>query len=81
MFAADVTMLTLGRVEELWDEVAIAVYPNRAALVAMSTSDEWRDAAVHRTAGLAGQLNIETTLAEEAKNMPWLKMVCDQVEK
>jgi uncharacterized protein (DUF1330 family) len=59
-FAADVTFLALGQVEELWDEIAIATYPNRAALLAMSSSDEWRELAVHRTAGLAGQLNIET---------------------
>jgi len=60
VFAADVTFLALGQVDELWDEVAIAKYPNRAALFEMSTSDEWRELAVHRTAGLAGQLNIET---------------------
>lgn len=60
MFAADVTFLALGQVEDLWDEVAIATYPNRRALFDMSTSDEWRAASVHRTAGLAGQLNIET---------------------
>ncbi len=59
-FAADVTFLSLGQVEELWDEVAIAKYPNRGALLAMSSSQEWQEAAVHRTAGLAGQLNIET---------------------
>ncbi len=59
-FAADVTFLALGQVEDLWDEVAIARYPNRPALLEMSTSDEWRALAVHRTAGLAGQLNIET---------------------
>lgn len=62
VFAADVTFLALGQVEELWDEVAIATYPNRGALVAMSTSPEWREIAVHRDAGLAGQLNIETVL-------------------
>jgi uncharacterized protein (DUF1330 family) len=56
----DVTFLSLGQVEELWDEVAIAKYPNRGALLAMSASQEWRAAAVHRNAGLAGQLNIET---------------------
>ena len=56
-------MLSLGKVEDLWDEVAIACYPNRAALVAMSTSEPWRKAAVHREAGLAGQLNIETVSA------------------
>ena len=59
-FAADVTFLALGQVEDLWDEVAIAKYPNRGALLAMASSDEWRAASVHRTAGLAGQLNIET---------------------
>ena len=59
-FAADVTFLSLGQVEELWDEIAIAKYPNRGALLAMSSSQEWQEAAVHRTAGLAGQLNIET---------------------
>ena len=59
-FAGDVTFLAIGEVEELWDEIAIATYPNRAALFEMSTSDEWREFAVHRTAGLAGQLNIET---------------------
>jgi hypothetical protein len=26
----------------------------------MSTSTEWNEAAVHRAAGLAGQLNVET---------------------
>lgn len=60
LFAADVTFLALGQVEDLWDEVALAKYPNRAALWAMSTSAEWREIAVHREAGLAGQLNIET---------------------
>ncbi len=60
IFAADVTFLALGEVEELWDEVAIAEYPNRAAMVAMSASPEWQAIAVHRAAGLKGQLNIET---------------------
>ena len=60
VFVGEVTFLMLGQVEELWDEIAIAQYPNRGALVAMSSSEEWRALAVHRTAGLAGQLNIET---------------------
>ena len=60
VFAGDVTFLMLGQVEELWDEIAIAQYPNRGALVAMSSSEEWQALAVHRSAGLAGQLNIET---------------------
>jgi len=64
IFAADVTFLALGQVEELWDEVAIAVYPNRRAMVEMSMSKEWREISVHRDAGLKGQLNIETVLQE-----------------
>ncbi len=58
--ALDVTFLALGQVEDLWDEIAVVKYPNRAALLAMSTSEEWRALSVHRSAGLAGQLNIET---------------------
>jgi uncharacterized protein (DUF1330 family) len=63
LFAGEVTFLSLGQVEELWDEVAIATYPNRKALLDMSTSAEWREIAVHREAGLKGQLNIETVLS------------------
>ena len=59
-FMGDVTMLSLGQVEDLWDEVAIAKYPNRAALFEMTTSEGWQALAVHRAAGLVGQLNIET---------------------
>lgn len=62
VFAGDVTFLALGQVEELWDEVAIAMYPERGAMVRMSMSPEWQAASVHRTAGLKGQLNIETVL-------------------
>ncbi|MFN4024269.1 MAG: DUF1330 domain-containing protein [Hyphomonas sp.] len=67
VFAGDVTFLTLGQVEELWDEVAIAMYPSRGAMVRMSMSPEWQAAAVHRTAGLKGQLNIETVLQSDVR--------------
>ncbi len=63
VFGGSVTHLSLGFVEELWDQVAIANYPNRAAMLAMVTSPEYQECAVHRTAGLAGQLNIETIAA------------------
>lgn len=62
LFVGDVTWLAIGEVDRLWDEVALAQYPNRAALTAMSTSAEWRAISVHRAAGLEGQLNIETVL-------------------
>lgn len=75
IFAADVTFLALGQVEELWDEVAIAMYPDRAAMVHMSLSEEWRAIAVHRAAGLKGQLNIETVLPKTAVASPFLEMI------
>lgn len=65
IFDADISFLSLGQVEELWDEVVIVRYPNRAALWAMSTSDEWQALAIHRAAGLAGQLNIETVARDQ----------------
>lgn len=60
IFAGDVTFLAIGQVEELWDEIGIVRYPNRATLLEMSVSPEWIELSVHRTAGLEGQLNIET---------------------
>ncbi len=77
LFAADVTFLSLGRVEELWDEVAIAMYPKRADMVRMSMSEEWIAASVHRTAGLAGQLNIETVASSSGGSSAWLRLLTD----
>ena len=59
-FAAEVKRLMLGEVEELWDQVAIAMYPSRAAMFEMIQLPEYAEISVHRNAGLAGQLNIET---------------------
>jgi uncharacterized protein (DUF1330 family) len=75
IFAGDVTFLALGQVEELWDEVAIAMYPDRASMVRMSLSEEWREIAVHRSAGLKGQLNIETVLPQTGVSSPFLDMI------
>ena len=61
VFSGDVTFLALGQVEELWDEIAMVEYTDRGCLWAMSMSKDWLAASVHREAGLAGQLNIETT--------------------
>ena len=69
-FSADVTELAVGLVEDLWDEVALAEYPNRAAMAAMTSSEAWRDMAVHREAGLEGQLNIETVYNSSVANQP-----------
>ena len=63
MFSARVERLMLGEVEELWDMVAIAVYPSRAAMAEMMQLPEMAEIGKHRAAGLAGQLNIETAEA------------------
>ena len=60
IFGANVERLMLGEVEELWDQVGIAMYPTRAAMFEMIQLPEYAEISVHRTAGLAGQLNIET---------------------
>ena len=60
IFGANVERLMLGEVEELWDQVAIAMYPTRTAMFEMIQLPEYAEISVHRTAGLAGQLNIET---------------------
>ncbi|MDP6377156.1 MAG: DUF1330 domain-containing protein [Pseudomonadales bacterium] len=66
MFSASVERLMLGEVEELWDKVAIAMYPSRAAMMDMMRSEEMQEIGQHRAAGLAGQLNIEAVDAHGA---------------
>lgn len=65
VIGGQVTGLRLGMVEELWDAVAIAMYPSRKAMFTMATDPDYAQSAVHRTAGLAGQLNIEMILPEK----------------
>lgn len=60
-FAGEVSRLMLGAVDDLWDEVAIAMYPSRKAMLEMMMSPAMQEIGQHRAAGLAGQLNIETT--------------------
>lgn len=73
ILAMDVSFLSIGKVERLWDEIAIAEYPNRAAMVAMSMSEAWQTAAVHRSAGLEGQLNIECLVPPDMSGSDWAK--------
>lgn len=60
-FEGDVERLMLGEVEQLWDVVALAVWPSRRAMLEVMQSDAMGEISVHRAAGLAGQLNIETS--------------------
>ena len=57
IFGSEVTRLMLGEVEDLWDQVAIAMYPNRKAMLKMISDPDYIKSAQHRVAGLAGQLN------------------------
>ncbi len=60
VFGGVVSRLMLGEVEDLWDGVAIARYPSRKAMLEMMMSSEYQESEKHRSAGLLGQLNIET---------------------
>ena len=60
IFAGRVSRLMLGEVEDLWDMVAIAMYPSKKAMLKMVSDPDYIESAKHRSAGLEGQLNIET---------------------
>jgi uncharacterized protein (DUF1330 family) len=58
VFGGAIESVLLGQVEDPWDAVALVEYPSPGALVEMATSAAYQELAVHRDAGLAGQLNI-----------------------
>ena len=60
IFSGRVKRLMLGEVGELWDIVAIAKYPSRKAMIEMIMDADYQESEKHRSAGLKGQLNIET---------------------
>jgi uncharacterized protein (DUF1330 family) len=59
-YSGAVTGLMIGEVEEPWDMVALARYPSLASFQKMATSPQMHAIEHHRSAGLAGQLNIKT---------------------
>ena len=63
IFAGHVRHLMLGAVDGLWDTAAIVEYPSKEAFVEIISSPEVAGFAVHRTAGLEGQLLIAITAA------------------
>jgi uncharacterized protein (DUF1330 family) len=60
IYSGRVVSLMIGEVEDLWDAVGLVEYPSRAAFLEITQSPEFHEIEAHRTAGLAGQLNIET---------------------
>lgn len=67
VFSGAARRLVLGeldKADELWDDVAIAMYPSRKAMLEMMMSPEYQAIVEHRSAGLEGQINIETVSSE-----------------
>lgn len=61
VFSADVMSLVIGTVDEMWDVAALVEYPSSLAFTRLVTSPEVAAIAVHRAAGLAGQLLIRVS--------------------
>jgi uncharacterized protein (DUF1330 family) len=62
IISATVRGLLIGEVEENWDSVAIMMYPSFKAMAAITGSPDYAEIHVHRDAGLAGQVLIETVM-------------------
>jgi len=60
LFMGEVKSLVIGNVEEMWDVVALVEYPSSEAFVKIAMSPDVAKFGVHREAGLAGQLLIQT---------------------
>jgi uncharacterized protein (DUF1330 family) len=69
LFVGDARALVIGEVEELWDMVAVAEYPSRAAFHRIATSPEVQAIGVDREAGLAGQLLIMTVAQDLSRRL------------
>jgi hypothetical protein len=62
IFKSKVTRITVGKVDELWDAIAIAKWPSKKVMGEnmMPSDPELLEGYRHREAGLEGQLNIES---------------------
>lgn len=60
VYGGPITGLKLGEVEDLWDAMVLVEYPSMAAFRAMLSCPEYATITHHRTAGLAGQINMRT---------------------
>lgn len=57
-FSGDALPLLVGEMDEAWDMVAIMTYPSPKTLAEISLTPEFQEIALHRKAGLEGQLLI-----------------------
>lgn len=57
-FSGDALPMLIGEMDEAWDMVAIMTYPSPKTLAEISLTPEFQEIAVHRKAGLEGQLLI-----------------------
>jgi len=62
LVSALVDELVIGTGDLVWDRIAMVEYPSRKAFLAVASSSEVKEAAIHRHAGLEGQLLIATQL-------------------
>lgn len=60
LYVGEVKSLVIGQVEDLWDAVALVEYPSSEAFTKIAMSPEVAKFGIHREAGLAGQLLIQT---------------------
>jgi uncharacterized protein (DUF1330 family) len=60
VYAGQVRGLLVGGGDAQWDQVAIMMYPSFKVMAAITGSQAYADIHVHREAGLAGQVLIET---------------------
>ena len=60
VYVGKVRGLLVGGGDAQWDQVAIMMYPSFKVMAAITGSPAYADIHVHREAGLAGQVLIET---------------------
>lgn len=63
LYSGRVRGLLIGEVDESWDAVGIMMYPSFKAMAAITSSPEYAEIHIHRNAGLAGQVLIETVMS------------------
>jgi len=60
VFVGKVRGLLVGGGDAQWDQVAIMMYPSFKVMAAITGSQAYADIHIHREAGLAGQVLMET---------------------